>query len=146
MPNDTRTESERRYDAERDGSLYVKPAPDLVDAVLNYVTELPIADRLEREAGARLEAMLAGCAAPPVEYRCLGLSGGSVAGHMWDEYSCGTNILNIDDGAFTLRSKDSGLGEWTAAELAELRALLNDARVVAAIEAPMSYRPDPLAA
>ena len=44
---------------------------------------------------------------------------------------CG-NILNFEDGAFTLWSKDAELGEWAPQELAALRALQNDPRVFAA--------------
>jgi hypothetical protein len=45
--NDTRTEAERRYDAERSGQLYVRPIVDDEQAIAEWI-DTPISEAEER--------------------------------------------------------------------------------------------------
>ncbi len=161
-PYATREEAcERGYDAERglsdteirgafhtlrtihaqnvaDSLARLQQPGDLVDAALAFVAqdeELAIAEWIdENDKRITIAREIDRILAESVTYQRKHLSDGS-GGPGWDEYSAGGCILAVEDGAILLWSPDMELGEWDPADLRSLRALLNDARIVALMEA-----------
>jgi hypothetical protein len=94
-----------------------------------------VADSLARlqQPGDLVDAALAE-PVPPVTFRLNTLSDGS-SPNFWDEYACGETLLCFDDGVITLFCIDADFGERTPDDLLELRAILNDPRVLTRLQA-----------
>jgi hypothetical protein len=84
------------------------------------------------ERGIEPSAPTSAPTAPAVSYSRVGVGDGS-SPRTWDEYECGECALAIDGDLLLLYGPGVDMGQWTRDELAELRALLNDPRILAVI-------------
>jgi hypothetical protein len=134
MTPDLRTDAERRYDAERDGSLYTRQQPgDLVGATLEYVADDDvILDWILRETDLRVmvEPQPEACA-PCVDYRC-----GHVTLEVLDDPA--EETPGVGDGSgitvYNFGGDCLSLADVTR-NLAALYTLLRDTRVKAVLAA-----------